>query len=47
MNKKIQDARRLLKELESPRSGSCFEKAKRFFIIQESLKQVRKIQISA
>jgi len=44
---KIEEARRLLKELESSREGSCFEKARRFFIIQESLKQIRQIKISA
>ena len=41
MEEKIEQARRLLMELDNDKRESPFEKARRFLIIQESLKRIK------
>ena len=41
MEEKIEQARMLLRELDSDKRESPFEKARRFLIIQESLKRIK------
>ena len=47
MDKRIERARELLKKLNSGRGESQFEQARRFLMIQESLRELNKLKIIA